>query len=92
MPRLTLEEKEKKLLQKLREVKREKARLKAQKELKITNAKVRKEETEKMHQRIGELHLKDFWDYRIIAKKLNYHPVYVNKIINKVKRERVIKY
>ena len=92
MPRLTLEEKEKKLLQKLREVKREKARLKAQKELKIANAKRRKEETEKMHQRIGELHLKDFWDYKTIAKKLHYHPVYINKIINKVKRERVIKY
>ena len=50
MPRLTLEEKEKKLLQKLHEVK-------------IANAKLRKEETEKMHQRIYELHLKDFWDY-----------------------------
>ncbi len=74
MTRLTLEEKEKKLLQKLREAK-------------IAKAKVRKEEIEKIHQRIYELHLKDFWDYRIIAKKLNYHPVYVNKIINKVKKK-----
>ena len=85
MTRLTLEEKEKKLLQKLREAKIEK--VKAQKELKIAKAKVRKEETEKMHQRIGELHLKDFWDYKTIAKKLNYHPVYINKIINKVKKK-----